>query len=425
MTIAQPPPEICDQDFDPNGDHREDPYAFFAAARRIRPVFYSDRLRAWIVTRYEDIDRVVHDSSFISRHHNPATPKTLEPELQRAFETWRGDALPMGSMDGAEHTRVRTVCGRGFTARALNQYAERITKAADDLIDGLAGRTRFDFIEAFAYPFPLTVILDVLGVPAEFHQRCREWTEIRIAVWLAQGAVPLEQQRACLKALQDFAAMSRDLVAERARAPREDLVSYMLHRPVRGHAMTAEEVVAQIPTLISAGHESTAQALAAIVHRLLKDPDGWPRLVAGDLDVDMLAEESLRYDGPLIGFFRTATKESRIGTVTIPDGARIFLAYGSGSRDGEVFEDPDSFTPGRKNARSHFAFGSGPHHCVGAALARIELSIALKRLAQRMPDLTLAPSQSPSHYARFPLRALSDFAVMPHSRPGSTPAAHE
>ncbi|MEU8718510.1 cytochrome P450 [Streptomyces sp. NPDC048663] len=413
-------PNSSPVEFDPFTIHREDPYQYLASARQTRPVFYSKRLESWCITRYDDIERVIRDGDLFSSHdHNPQPPSTLSPELRHALATWRGEALPMGSIDGSEHTRIRAVAGRGFTPRALSGYKNEISEVADNLLDQLVAEPSFDFIARFAYPFPLTVILTVLGVPLEYHDKCRDWTELRVAVLLPRKSPDQEVQRRCLEGLREFIAMSRAIVADRLREPREDLISYMLHSEVRGHAMTPGEVVAQIPTLVSAGHETTAQGLATIVHRLLDTPDGWSQLVGRQLDVEILVEESLRHDGPIAGFYRTVTRDCEIAGVHLTRGSRIFLAYGSGSRDEAVFADPDTFSTARANARSHLAFGGGPHHCIGAALARMELVIALEKLAERFPRLALAPDQDVHHLDRFPLRALSDFTVLSHDeQPG-------
>ncbi|QIZ36544.1 cytochrome P450 [Saccharopolyspora sp. ASAGF58] len=399
-------------DFDPFSTHREDPYPYLLSAQETRPVFYSDRLEAWCVTRHSDIERALRDSALFScRDHNPRPPKTLSPDLLHALETWRGNAPPMGSIDGPEHARIRAVAGRGFTARILNSYEPQIIRVADSLIERMSSRSTFSFISEFAYPFPLSVILSVLGVPEEYHDSCREWTELRISVLLPRETPPAEVQQRCLKGLRDFVAMSRSIVADRLKHPREDLISYMLHSDIRGNRMTADEVVAQIPTFISAGHESTAQALASITYRLLTTPAGWRELAEGSVKSPALVEEGLRFDGPISGFFRTAKADCEIAGTPIPKGSRIFLAFGAGSRDKEVFPEANKFLTERSNARSHLAFGGGPHHCVGAALARLELSIALDRLAHNFPNLRLVSGQSTHHLPRFPLRALSDFLV--------------
>ncbi|MFF1278237.1 cytochrome P450 [Streptomyces marokkonensis] len=419
MTVT----DLTGEDFDPFTTHREDPYPFLAEARRNQPVFYSERLEAWCVTRHEDIERILRDGVMFSCYdHNPRPPATVSAELLQTLATWRGDARPMGSIDGTEHTRIRTVAGRGFTARALRAYETRITDAADALLDGLQRQPSFAFIAAFAYPFPLSVILNVLGVPQNYHDRCREWTELRLRVMLPRDPPSLDVQQQCVQGLKDFAAMSRAVVADRLEQPQEDLISAMLHSEFHGHRMTPDEVVAQIPTLISAGHESTAQALAGSVHRLLSTPGGWSQLVDGDLNVGAFVEEGLRHDGPLAGFFRTAMDDCELAGVRLPRGARIFLAYASASRDEAVFTDPDTFNSERANVRSHLAFGGGPHHCVGAALARQELVIGLRRLAERLPRLALADLEV-HRLDRFPLRAMSDFRVTSGNRPVRT--AHE
>lgn len=408
-------PSLSDEEsdeFDPFGPHRDNPFPFLRQVRRTQPVFYSPRLGAWCVTRYDDVVAVLRDErNFSVREHNPRPTLPLPPEVERALAEWRGDALPMGSLDHPEHARVRTVAKTGFTPTALAALEPMIRQTARDLLQRLTAKKESELVTEFTLPFSLTVILSILGIPKDFHAQCRRWTEQRLTILLGQDSIDADQLRECGRGLMEFGAFVRELIAERLAQPAEDLISYMLHESPRGQRLSPDEVLAQVPTLITAGHETSAQALATILYHQLSLPDGWSSVVNRRVTIADLVEEGLRFDCPIFGMYRTALRDVVVAGTQIPAGGRLLLMFGSGNHDESEFDAPERFCPGNRSAVSHLGFGRGAHFCLGAGLARMELRIAIEELAAFFPDLALRTDDKPSYRASFPLRALTGLWV--------------
>jgi cytochrome P450 len=397
--------------FDPFGADAADPYPALRRARAGAPVFYSSELRAWCVTRYEDIADVLRDDrNFSAREHNPEPPPNLPDDVKHVMATWRGTETPMGSLDPPRHTRVRAVANTGFTPRALRTFEPRVREAARRRVAGLAGAARFEFISEFSRPFALDVILDVLGVPAAHHEQYRVWTEQRMALVLRRD-LSAEEARENARALLEYAAFVRELVDDRLARPTGDLISYMLHESPQGERLSREEVIAQVPTLITAGHETSTQALATILLHQMRAPLGWKGVAGGTVPIADTVEEGLRYDPSIFGMFRTTLHEVTVGGTVLPAGSKVLLLYGSGNHDEERFDCPEEFRPGRDTSAQHLAFGRGVHFCIGAPLARMELRIAIEELAAAMPGLAL--DEEPQFRSSFPLRALRSLWLRP------------
>ncbi|MFE5736203.1 cytochrome P450 [Streptomyces celluloflavus] len=395
-------------------------YAFFRHMRATEPVFSSEPLHAWCVTRYRDIETILTDSeNFSVRDHNPRQTAPVPPDVAQALKTWRGNRLPLGSLDPPEHTRVRTVVRRGFTSAQLLPLEADFRRIARDLLHRLAAEPEFDLLRAFTLPYSLAVVLRVLGVPPAHHDRCRTWTDQRVILMAGQD-ISEKTLRDCARGLLEFGHFARDLVAQRLDEPRDDLISQLLHHEVRGHRLSPDEVVAHIPTLITAGHESSAWALAAIVWRQVTTPGSWATLVDGTTDIDELVEESLRFDAPITGMYRTALRDLDVGRVRIPAGSRILLLFGSANHDESQYRRPDRFQPDRAAGPPHMAFGFGAHYCVGAALARTELRIALEELTAALPALAPAPGCTPTYQPVFPFRVPEGMRVRPRAGPANS-----
>lgn len=398
--------------FDPYGAHRDDPYSFLADVGDAEPVFYAPLLGAWCVTRREDMVAVLRDDrSFSARDHNPRPAVALPEDVSRMFRTWRGaDAVAVGSLDPPEHARVREVLNAGFTPARVRAFEPTIRAVATDLVERTAALTEFDFISAFAVPYALEVICRRLGVPDEYFDRCRTWSEQRIELMMSQRNADPDQLREYARGLMEFGAFARSLVQERLAAPQDDLISELLHDGKAGRTLTADEVSVQVPTLIFAGHMTCAEALGTIFYQQLRSPGGWAEVVDGKISTRDLVEEGLRFDSPLAGMYRTATRDVVVGDVHLAAGSRLLLLYGAVGRDSRAHACPAAFSPDSGSA-SHLAFGHGIHFCLGAGFARAELEIAIQAIADRMPGLTLAPGQQPHHRPVFPLRALTELRV--------------
>ncbi|MFJ1646854.1 cytochrome P450 [Streptomyces sp. NPDC088258] len=401
-----------DRSFDPYGAHRDDPYSFLAGIGDKEPVFYAPLLDAWCLTRREDMIAVLRDDrNFTARDHNPRSAIELPEDVSRMLRTWRGtDALAVGSLDPPEHTRIREVLNVGFTPARVRAFEPTIRAIATDLAERVAAAEEFDFITEFAVPYSLEVIGRRLGIPDEYLDRCRTWSEQRIELMMARGNPDLDRLRAFAHGLMDFGAFARSLVQERLTSPQDDLISELLHEGKAGRTLTADEASVMIPTLIFAGHMTCAEALGTVLFQQLRTPGGWAEVVDGTIAVQDLVEEGLRFDSPLAGMYRTAVHDVVVGDVHLAAGSRLLLLYGAAGRAGQTSGCPAAFSPGSGSA-SHLAFGHGVHFCLGAGFARAELEIAIQALATRMPGLTLAPGPLPHHRPVFPLRALTELRV--------------
>ncbi|HUQ58830.1 cytochrome P450 [Lentzea sp.] len=398
--------------FDPYGAHRDDPYSFLSGVVDAEPVFYAPLLDAWCVTRREDMVAVLKDDrSFSARDHNPRPKVALPEDVSRMFRTWRGaGAVAVGSLDPPEHTRIREVLNAGFTPARVRAFEPTMRAIAADLAERVAQAEEFDFISAFAVPYALEVICRRLGVPDSYLERCRLWSEQRIELMMLQQDTDPDLLRAHAGGLMEFGAFARSLAQERLASPQDDLISELLHNGRAGTTLTAAEVAVQIPTLIFAGHMTCAEALGTIFFQQLGSPGGWAGVVDGTVSTRDLVEEGLRFDSPLAGMYRTATRDVVVGGVHLAEGSRLLLLYGAAGRDNRAHACPAAFSPGNRSA-THLAFGHGIHFCLGAGFARAELEVAVQAVAARMPALSLAPGPRPHHRPVFPLRALTELRV--------------
>ncbi|MEV7086114.1 cytochrome P450 [Streptomyces sp. NPDC093085] len=398
--------------FDPYGAHRDDPYAFLAGLEGAEPVFYAPLLGAWCVTRREDMVAVLRDDrSFSARDHNPRPAVELPEDVSRMFRTWRGvDAVAVGSLDPPEHAKVREVLNAGFTPARVRDFEPTIRTIATAHAERFAAAEESDLISGFAVPYALEVICRRLGIPDEYLDRCRTWSEQRIELMMVRSDVDPELLREHARGLMEFGAFARSLVRERLASPRDDLISELLHEGRAGHTLTADEVSVQVPTLIFAGHMTCAEALGTIFFQQLGSPGGWAEVVDGKVGTRELVEEGLRFDSPLAGMYRTALRDVVVGGVPLAEGSRLLLLYGAAGRDSRSHACPAAFAPGSGSA-AHLAFGHGIHFCLGAGFARAELEIAVQAVAARMPGLRLAPGLPPRHRPVFPLRALTELRV--------------
>jgi len=370
---------------------KANPYPFYARLRAEAPVWRAtlcDRRAAWLVTRYEDVARVLKDDTFAKDKLN-----AMDLE-QRAKTPWVPGFLKplernMLDLDDPDHARLRALVSKAFTPRLIERLRGRIEALCEELLDHMqrvrGRRDGTDLVAGYALPLPATVIAELLGVPAEDHARFHRWSNRLVSI--SSGRDMLR----ALPAAHSFVGYLRKLVEGRRGAPQDDLITALIRAEEAGDKLSEDELLAMAFLLLVAGHETTVNLIASGTLALLEHPEQAERLRRDPSLVKPAVEELLRYTSPVeMATERYAREDTEIVGTTIPRGELVLAVLGSANRDEGHFEDPDALDLARDPNR-HLAFGrGGVHHCLGAPLARMEGQIALTALLRRFPGVRLA-----------------------------------
>lgn len=363
----------------------------YARMREDDPVFRQPGLDGetpiWFVTRYEDVvSLLVDDERFVV---DPALAMT-DAEL----EEWRASSVVpdddrinrnLLALDGEDHRRLRRLVTRAFTPRMVEQLRPRIQEIADQLLDRVEERGEMDLVDDYAFPLPITVIAELLGIPPEDQDRFRVWSNAFVSPALTD-----EAKAQFALHVEEFLAYLHELFARRRAEPRDDLVSALVRAEEEGDALTEEELSSMAVLLIVAGHETTVSLIANSVLTLLAHPDELERIREEPEALPKAVEELLRFESPVErSLTRWAATDVELGGHTIRRGELVIAVLGSANRDPARFAESDSFDLGRSDTK-HVGFGRGSHYCLGAPLARVETEIALRTLFDRLPALRLA-----------------------------------
>lgn len=347
------------------------------------------------VTHYDDVVAALLDDRFSV---DPRSVRTAEEPGDEIPEEFRPLARSIISLDPPDHTRIRKLVQPSFTGRGMDAMRPSIQQTVDDLLDRAEreaaargetpGNRRMELVSQFAYPFPVTVISDLLGIPQEDREQIKGWTEnlLRVDRGRDEG---LDQQ--VRQGLLDFTAYLKDLFARKRRQPSDDMISRMVSMEDDGDTLTEEETLATVFLMYLAGHVTTVNLVGNGVVALLTHPEQLAMLKADPKLAKNMVEETLRYWGPVDFIGRRIAKDDlEIADTAIPRGEQVTVSLASANRDPERFADPDSFDITREDANRHVAFGKGIHVCLGAPLARVEGQVAFETLFRRYPDLRLA-----------------------------------
>lgn len=357
-----------------------DPHPALAALRESGPVHRIDMrmgLPVWVVTRYDDVLAALSDPRLSNDPHNAGA---LE-------ETLRGDFLSRSLIgtDPPEHTRLRRLVAKAFTARRVEGLRPRVQEIADALLDRITPRGSADLVGEFALPLPITVIGELLGVPEADRDRFRGWTD----EMLDRPFDPGSDIARVTEGRERMHGYLSDLVAAKRTHPADDLLTDLVQASDEGERLDAQELLAMTFLLLIAGYVTTVSLVGNGTLALLRRPDQLERLRADPSLVPQAVEELLRFDGPVNpGLTRFALEDLEIGGVRIPRGDMVLLAIAAADRDPDRFPDPDRLDVGAADP-GHLAFGHGIHYCLGAPLARLEGQVAFTSLLARLPDLAL------------------------------------
>ena len=388
-----------------------DPYPTYARIRESGRVVQNE-LGIWLLPHHEEAMTLVRDPRV------SADPRKSEL-FAKLFEMVLGGPDSVGYrllsnlilfMDPPDHTRMRALANAAFSRKAVEDWRPEIKRIADELLDEVVQQDGVDLMEAFAYPLPVTVIAELLGVPLEDRDRFVTWGRqlIELFSFNIEDFTPLRQQLG-VEAIENFNAFFEELAAERRQRPRDDLLTAFVQAETDGERMSHEELLATCLLLLLAGHETTANLIGNGVTALLRHPDELVRMRDDPSVVSSGIEELLRYDSPVQMTARTTLEPIEIAGVTIPANNRVACMLGSSNRDPERFDRPDDLVLDRASA-PHVSFGGGIHFCLGAPLARLEGRIAIPELLRRAPKIAFATDELEWRKA-FPLRGLKSLPV--------------
>jgi cytochrome P450 len=385
----------------------ENPYPIYSLLRTVHPILpvpvpNFDGPGVWLLTRYRDVHTVLRDSRFSAdRLKAPLVRDNLDRLPSFLQQSVRG-LRSMLIMDPPDHTRARKLVNKAFTPKRIAALRPRIEALVAEEIDAMAERGETDLIHDLAEPLPAIVIAELLGVPPEDHRQFRQWSSRLIA---AIAAPTLEErQNTSLDAGQKILSYLRDIIAARRREPRDDLISAMIQAQEESDALSDEELLATSQLLLLAGHETTTNLIGNGTLALLREPEQLARLRDDPGLLPTAVEELLRFDSPVQATVRVAREDIAFDDQVIPQGSMVLVNLGAANHDPEVFESPDELDVGR-DPNPHLAFGFATHFCMGAPLARLEAEIALGRLIERFPGMSLV-DEAPEYRENPILRGL-------------------
>ncbi|MFF8941611.1 cytochrome P450 [Streptomyces sp. NPDC014864] len=376
--------------------NRADPYPLYAELRRT-PVLHEEEGGPYVVSSYYDILGLLHDPRISSDAANLIAAG--DDELSGPEAT----GLPPSfiRLDPPEHDRLRRIANSSFgpphCPRRIDAMRGELTRIVTELIDGFGEDRRIDLVDRFAYPFPVTVICRLLGVPREDEPRFRAWVDPMVASLDpdTRRNADADFRRTAQEARMQLGMYLTGLVEQRTKEPRDDMLSDLATGHGSDGTLSMMEVLSTAVLLLIAGHETTVNLITNGMLTLLRHPEVLGRLRKDPGLSVRIVEELLRYEPPVqLVPQRTCVADVELRGVTIPKGSRIWLVLGAGNRDPERFQDPDRFDPDRPDIQ-HLGFGSGIHSCFGAPLARLETQIALAELARRLDGARLVEDPPP------------------------------
>jgi cytochrome P450 len=385
------PAELIGELFDPFD--LTDPFAFYRRARNEAPVFYSPKLGSWVFSRYDDIKAIFRDwKTFSSENAQspfwPLAEETLRILKAGGFEGRSG----LSARVPPDHTRLRSIVQDAFGPRRFKALEPQIRNIMNEAVDAFADKGEADLIADFAFEVPALVIFCLLGVPPEEAPHVKAWSESRAL--LTWGNLAPEQQIPHAHNMVRYWEYCCDLVARRHKQASDDLPGDLVRMQQDGAEISDHEIASICYSQLFAGQETTTSLIGNGLRELLLHPQEWEAVTTDSTLVANAIDEILRFTPSIVAWRRRAKAAASIGGVQLPEQTNLLLLLGSGNRDEAVFDDPDRFDVRRKNARTHLSLGYGIHYCLGAQLAKLQMSTVLDILPRRLPNLRLTLGQA-------------------------------
>jgi cytochrome P450 len=371
-----------------------DPYGRLAQLRGDSPVFFDDELQHFIVTRYADIEKCLLDrATFVAK--NASSPLwDPAPEAQKVLAEQGYKRVPtLNNADPPRHGPMRKAVFTCMSPKRLRALEDELRSYARAIVEGFIHKPVVDLVAELTHPYPGWAGLTLLGFPEEDFELIKSWSGRRVLFTL--GRLPVEEQVAIAENVGAFWQYCERFVDLRTTERRDDFTSDLLrYHDEHPDLVTIDDAVNIVYSMALAGHDSTSNAMGSALRHLLANRDQWKALVADPNLIPNAVEETLRFDGPVMGQRRTAAVDTEVGGVPIPAGSKLVLLFASAAHDAEHFAQPDALDVNRANAVEHLAFGKGVHFCLGAPLARLEVRIVLELLTEMAPNMELVPDQS-------------------------------
>jgi cytochrome P450 family 142 subfamily A polypeptide 1 len=314
----------------------------------------------------------------------------------------------MIDMDDPAHLQRRKLVNRGFTPRRVRDSERQVREACTQIIDAVVDRGECDLVHEVAAPLPMIMIGDAIGVLPEHRADLLRWSDDMLKGLATEATAA--QLEAAGNAFVEYTLYATEVIAARRAEPADDLMSILVHAEVDGDRLSDDEIIQESLLILVGGDETTRHVISGGIHQLLLHRDQWQHLAADPTARPAAVEEMLRWVTPIKNMVRTATRDVELGGKQIRQGDELMLLYPSANRDEAVFEDPFRFDSAR-TPNEHLAFGFGTHYCLGASLARLEISVMLDELLTRLPGLTIADPDAPLEYR--PANFVSGLEVLP------------
>jgi len=400
-------PQVLDLgDIDPFApEHRADPYPLYERLRAEAPIWYHPRFDEFVLTRHADCEAVLRDPRWSTDHENLDPSRRDAKDMRLELGDLKSGILLF--LDPPDHTRLRRLVSKAFTPRSIEQLRPHVQELVDGMLDELRDAGEIDLMTGIAYPLPVTVICELMGVPLEDRHLFAGWSSD--ASRLLDGEIAGDVLERGVAAAMSFISYFNELFDDRRKAPRNDLLSALLAAEDEGDRLSEAELRSIVLLLFVAGHETTMNLIGNGMWALLAHPDQHRRL-QGDLSLlPNAVEEMLRYDGPVHLTGRIAREDLEVGGLHVKRGGEVSTLLAAANRDPEHFPEPARFDVARDDVH-HLTFSGGIHYCLGAALARLEGQVVVGSLVRRFPGLELV-TRHPEHREHFILRGLKELRV--------------